>query len=91
MSDTKNATELKPSVLQALEVGEGCGLLTLKEAVGNYLNHYTMFFLIAKYAEQYTSFVDELKSLGFILDKELIDISIADAIKVCKTQGDENV
>ena len=81
---------LNPSVRQALEVAEGCGLCTLQEAVDNYLNHYTMFFLIEKYSEQYKAFVDELKSLGFLSDNTLKEISVADALIVCDNVGESD-
>ena len=83
-------SDLNPSVRQALEVADGCGLNTLQEAVDNYLNHYTMFFLIEKYSEQYQAFIDELKSLGFLSDRTLKAISISDALLVCDKVGESD-
>jgi hypothetical protein len=75
---------LKPSVMQMLEVAQGCELKTLQEAYDNYMLHYDMFFLIEKYQEQYSEFVAELYDLGLANNEMMVDMTIEAVLeKLC--------
>lgn len=81
--------ELKPDILQMLEIGRECGLIYFEEAYHNYLNHYDCFFLIERLQEQMTEFKDELLKAQLLeADEEgtlyLKSMSIENAIKQVK-------
>lgn len=81
-------SDLKPSVYQALFIGDGCGLTMLGEAIANYMNHSDCFFLIEKYAEQYEDFCKELKEKDLLDENnELIEITIKQALKRFEESG----
>ena len=85
-------SDLKPSVKQMLEIGEGCGLVHIDEAYSNYLNHYDCFFYIPEYHQQHAEFVEELTKLGFVVSnadgkKELVNITIVDALAKMETHN----
>ena len=58
---------LRPSLKEMLVVGNSCGLKTLDEAYDNYLNHYTMFFLIDDFDAQYISLIKEMDNYNLII------------------------
>jgi hypothetical protein len=81
--------ELKPNILQMLEIGRECGLTYLEEAHYNYMNHYDCFFLIDKFQEQCVDFTNELVKYDLVGTDEdgilfLKSISIEHAIKQIK-------
>ena len=77
-------SELKPSVMQMLDIGKACELHTVEESYDNYMGHYDCFFLIEKYGEQYNRFLGELKALGLVVDNRIVDMPIDEAIKKVK-------
>lgn len=76
---------IKPSIQQMLEIGQDCGLSSLDEAYGNYLNRYDMFFLISDFQNQMREFTEQLVILGLTEQYEgslsLKEISIEEALK----------
>ncbi len=74
--------ELKPDVIEMLNIGEGSGLIFLEEAYFNYMRHYDLFFNMEKYSEQYYEFMDKIKSYGFVEDSMLLDITISQALEI---------
>lgn len=76
---------LKPSVLQMLRIGKGCGLTYVGEAYNNYMNHYDCFFLLSDYENQLRQFEQDLKDCGFVVKTDsgygIKDITIKEALK----------
>jgi len=66
---------INPSIEQMLEVGRDCGLHTVGQAYGNYLNHYQMFFSLENLEGQTRAFELQLQQAG-LGDEQ----SIADAL-----------
>lgn len=79
---------LKPSAKEMLLIAKDCGLSTIDEAYSNYLNHYTMFFLISDYANQKKVFDEEIINHKLVNTNEngymLKNISIDDALELVK-------
>ena|ERR1019366_4819350 len=77
-------SELKPNVVQMLEIGRDCGLSMLGEAYQNYMNHYDCFFLIEDYTNQYDKFVADLTVAGLVTYVDafphLLDMTIEQAL-----------
>ena len=70
---------LKPSVSEMLYIGDGLGAANIAEAYEEYLLHHDLFFDLAYYGEQRRGLLMDLVAYGFVVDGQLVDMTIVDA------------
>lgn len=85
---------MKPNPLQMLEVAEACGLVSVREAFQNYMDHYDCFFLISDYPTQYAQFVKDLISLDLVIlvgdnKFDIVDLPIASVLPSIRRTYDD--
>ena len=90
-----NKMSNEPNTKSMLNVAKDCDLTSLSEAWNNYNIHYTLFFEIDRFSEQYNALVKEMVGYGLITvdvngKKTLAVISIDDALKLVEDKDKEN-
>lgn len=79
------------SLKEMLVVGKSCGLKTLDEAYDNYLNNYTMFFLIDDFNAQHIGLIKEMENYNLIIRSGdtgyLKDVYISEVMEMLKYEN----
>lgn len=73
-----------PSLYSVVGHGVSVGLENLEDAYFDFKRYPDLFFKLDKYKEQSLNLIDEMKRKGYVVGREIIDITLDE---VCKKEG----